>query len=408
MNTVIIGGGPAGMSAAYHAALGGAQVVLLERNPKVGRKLYITGKGRCNITNDVSKDMLLKYVVNNPKFLFGALNFFPPERTVALMEENGCKVKIERGGRVFPADDKSASVIDALRYACLNSGVKIRNNLRVTEATTRPSGGFTLVTSDGDNITCDKLIVATGGISYPGTGSTGDGYKIAGSFGHRIISPVAALCPVVTIEDVSSLMGLSLNNVRLTAEYDGKVVASEFGDMLFTDKGLSGPIVLSVSSYINRLDKSKLKLTVDLKPALTAEKLDERILRDFGAAANKQFKNTLGGLLPKTLIQYIIDLSGIEPCKHINLVTRAERLNLTALLKGLAFRVKELEKIDAAIVTSGGVDTGEINPSTMESRLAKGLYFCGEVIDVDALTGGYNIQIALSTGALAGAKSCKF
>ncbi len=398
MKIAVVGAGPAGLLAAAEAAAHGAETVLLERNEKPGKKLYITGKGRCNVTNLCSPREFLEKVVRNPKFLYGALFAFTPEDTVDLLEKNGVRTKVERGNRVFPSSDKASDVTAALVKHADRSGASfVYENV---ERIIRDGDRFIVSTQSG-NSDFDKVILACGGVSYPSTGSNGDGFKLAAALGHRVTPLIPALVPIILIQDVKPLQGLSLKNVTVTVS-GGKKEYSLFGEMLFTARGVSGPVALSLSSLINREELPGLKMKIDLKPALSYEKLDKRLLSDFDKFKNKQFKNSLDEMLPKSMIPYIIKLSGIVPEKPVNSVTKAERERLVGLLKGLEFGISSLGAVEEGIVTSGGVDVSEINPKTMESRVTPGLYFAGEMLDVDALTGGYNIQIALSTGFCAG------
>lgn len=402
MKTAVVGAGPAGLIAAATAAAG-SDVTLFERNEKPGKKLYITGKGRCNVTNLCSPREFLEKVVRNPKFLYSAIYTFTPEDTVNLIETNGVKTKTERGNRVFPASDKASDVTKALVSNAMKAGVRFVYENVVSLS--RKDGLFRLITS-GAEYFFDKVILACGGVSYPSTGSNGDGFKLAESMGHTVTKLYPALVPVNFCEDVKSLQGLSLKNVKVTVS-DGRKFESLFGEMLFTSRGASGPVVLSLSSLINRLDVKHVTFSIDLKPALDYEKLDKRVVSDFTKFKNKQFKNSLDEMLPKSLIPYIIDVSGINPDKPVNSVTKQEREKLVNLLKNLSFTVDSLGSIAEGIVTSGGVSVDEVNPKTMESKLVKGLYFAGEMLDVDALTGGFNIQIALSTGFAAGTSASK-
>ncbi len=402
MKTAVVGAGPAGLIAAATAAAG-SDVTLFERNEKPGKKLYITGKGRCNVTNLCSPREFLEKVVRNPKFLYSAIYTFTPEDTVNLIETNGVKTKTERGNRVFPASDKASDVTKALVSNAMKTGVQFVYENVVSLS--RKDGLFRLITS-GAEYFFDKVILACGGVSYPSTGSNGDGFKLAESMGHTVTKLYPALVPVNFCEDVKSLQGLSLKNVKVTVS-DGRKSESLFGEMLFTSRGASGPVVLSLSSLINRLDVKHVTFSIDLKPALDYEKLDKRVVSDFTKFKNKQFKNSLDEMLPKSLIPYIIDVSGINPDKPVNSVTKQEREKLVNLLKNLSFTVDSLGSIAEGIVTSGGVSVDEVNPKTMESKLVKGLYFAGEMLDVDALTGGFNIQIALSTGFAAGTSASK-
>ena len=402
MKTAVVGAGPAGLIAAATAAAG-SDVTLFERNEKPGKKLYITGKGRCNVTNLCSPREFLEKVVRNPKFLYSAIYTFTPEDTVNLIEANGVKTKTERGNRVFPASDKASDVTKALVSNAMKAGVRFVYENVVSLS--RKDGLFRLITS-GAEYFFDKVILACGGVSYPSTGSNGDGFKLAESMGHTVTKLYPALVPVNFCEDVKSLQGLSLKNVKVTVS-DGRKSESLFGEMLFTSRGASGPVVLSLSSLINRLDVKHVTFSIDLKPALDYDKLDKRVVSDFTKFKNKQFKNSLDEMLPKSLIPYIIDVSGINPDKPVNSVTKQEREKLVNLLKNLSFTVDSLGSIAEGIVTSGGVSVDEVNPKTMESKLVKGLYFAGEMLDVDALTGGFNIQIALSTGFAAGTSASK-
>ncbi len=402
MKTAVVGAGPAGLIAAATAAAG-SDVTLFERNEKPGKKLYITGKGRCNVTNLCSPREFLEKVVRNPKFLYSAIYTFTPEDTVNLIETNGVKTKTERGNRVFPASDKASDVTKALVSNAMKAGVQFVYENVVSLS--RKDGLFKLVAS-GAEYFFDKVILACGGVSYPSTGSNGDGFKLAESMGHTVTKLYPALVPVNFCEDVKSLQGLSLKNVKVTVS-DGRKSESLFGEMLFTSRGASGPVVLSLSSLINRLDVKHVTFSIDLKPALDYDKLDKRVVSDFTKFKNKQFKNSLDEMLPKSLIPYIIDVSGINPDKPVNSVTKQEREKLVNLLKNLSFTVDSLGSIAEGIVTSGGVSVDEVNPKTMESKLVKGLYFAGEMLDVDALTGGFNIQIALSTGFAAGTSASK-
>lgn len=374
----------------------GFDVTLADKNEKTGKKLYITGKGRCNVTNECDGKEFLASVVSNPKFLMSAINAFDSYDTVDFLQKNGLNTVTERGNRVFPASQKSSDVIKTFTDYCRKNGVKILLSAKVVGVKT---DGEDFVVSFSDKTErFQKVIVATGGLSYPSTGSMGDGYEIAKSFGHKIVKPVQALVPIELNELwVQKLSGLSLKNVRCTVTAGEKEIASDFGEMLFTHKGVSGPIILSLSSKINRLNPNGLKLVIDLKPALSDDVLDARLQRDFADLNLKQFKNSLDGLLPKSLVPVVVGLSKIDPEQKAGQITREQRKNLVHLLKNLTFSVKKLAGFEEAIVTAGGVDVKEINPKTMESKLQKGLYFVGEVLDVDALTGGFNIQIALST-----------
>lgn len=404
MKIAVIGGGPAGMMAAYAASEGGADVTLFEKNEKLGKKMYISGKGRCNLTNDCSPREFFAEVPTNPKFLFGAINKFSPADTLDFCAKHGLKTKTERGNRVFPVSDKSSDVIKTFASALNQTGVKVCLNSQILSIVYQNSQ-FVLHTISGI-VTFDRVILATGGISYPATGSTGDGYKFAKEFGIKVVSPKPALCRILT-DSTKSVEGLSLKNVSVSVVKNGKTVAEQFGEMLFTDDGVSGPAVLTLSSLVNKIDLSDACVSIDLKPALDEQTLDARILRDFSTRMNKSFCNALDGLLPESLVPLVVAQSKISPTKKVNSVTAEERASLVKTLKTLTFKNIRLDSIERAIVTSGGVDVSHINPSTMESKIVKGLYFAGEVIDVDAFTGGFNIQIALSTGHLAGSSACK-
>ena len=401
MKTVVIGGGPAGLISAYFNALSGNETVLIEKNEKLGKKLYISGKGRCNVTNDCSEEEFLENVVSNPKFMMGAIYRFSPEK---FMEFLGKKVplKTERGNRVYPFSDKASDITKCLENYLKEVGVKIKLNEKVISVDQK-DGQICSVTTEFEKIECEKVIVCTGGISYSATGSTGDGFNFARSLGHTIIDPKPALCGINLKGDFyKALQGVSLKNVRLTVYRGQKEIYSDFGEMLFTHFGISGPIVLSASSYINRCNLSDITLKLDLKPALTFEQLDARVLRDFDKYKNKQLKNSLDDLLLKGLIPIVISASGNKGEIKNNEFKAESRKKLVETIKGLEMKPSSLRDVNEAIVTAGGVSVKEINPKTMESKLVKGLYFAGEVIDVDALTGGFNITVAASTGYVAG------
>jgi len=400
-NVGVIGGGPAGILAAGAAAEKGHTVTLFEKNNQLGKKLFITGKGRCNITNSAPIEEFFDNVVTNRNFLYSSLYTFDNNAIIDLLNKYGLKTKVERGNRVFPESDKSSDVIKAFKKYLDQSGVDIRLNSDVSHIK-YDGESFTLFIRDGGEFKCDKLIVTTGGRSYPATGSTGDGYSFAKSLGHTVTDLRPSLVPI-ELNDVwvNELMGLSLRNVSLTAYSGKKQIHSEFGEMVFTHYGISGPIVLSMSNYVNGI-KSNFRLTLDLKPALDQEKLDSRIVRDFAQFSNKQLKNALNELLPQRLIPWVIEASGIYPDKVVHQITKEERDKLVNALKSFPLSFKGFRPIEEGIVTSGGINVKEINPSTMESKIIPGLFFAGEIIDVDALTGGYNLQIAYSTGYLAG------
>ncbi len=405
MDVIVIGGGAAGCMAAISAGKAGCNVTLIEKNEKLGKKIYITGKGRCNVTNDCDTEDLFKNINKNPKFLYSAIYCFDNNFTKAFFEANGCPLKTERGERVFPVSDHASDIIKALNKGLRDNGVKVLLNTRVTEILSDGAKVTGVSLADKSVLKADKIIIATGGLSYPATGSTGDGYKFAKALGHTIIEPEGSLVPIVTGETwVPRLQGLSLKNVELRLLSDGKQVYKDLGEMMFTHFGITGPLVLSASAfYIGEQKKNKnLNIFLDLKPGLSKEQLDKRVLRDFDENKNRQFKNSLDALLPSKLIPVIIELSGINPLKPVNEVSKEERTALVALLKNLELTPIGTSKIDEAIITRGGVSVKEINASTMESKLIKGLFFAGEVIDVDAMTGGFNLQIAWSTGHLAG------
>jgi len=398
----VIGGGPAGMLAAAMAAERGYAVTLFEKNEKLGKKLFITGKGRCNITNAAEPDAFFKNIPRNPKFLYSALYGYTNEDVIALLGRLGVPTKTERGGRVFPASDKSSDVIRAFASYVKQAGAAVRLNTQVDSATQADGGGFQLSVG-GETLFFDALIIATGGVSYPSTGSTGDGYRFAHVFGHTVTEIQPALIPLETEDEwPKTLSGLSLRNVTLRAyNKKGKLAFEELGEMLFTHFGVSGPLVLSASSFLPG-NPAGAKLSIDLKPGLTPEELDRRLLRDFEGNIRRRFANALDALLPQRLIPIVVAQSGISGETPVHQVTREQRQGFVALLKALPLTVKRALPVEQAIITRGGVSVKEINPSTMESKLVPGLYFVGEVIDVDACTGGYNLQIACSTGALAG------
>ena len=402
------------MMAAIAAKKNGNDVTLLEKNEKLGKKLFITGKGRCNLTNASDINSHMNNLMSNPKFMYSAFNAFDSDDIIALIEESGVKTKVERGNRVFPKSDKSSDVIKALKTQLDSLGVNIVLNYEVKSITKDEE--FKI--NDGE-YTCDSLIVATGGLSYKSTGSTGDGYKFAKQFGHETTKTYPSLVPFNIKEDYcKELQGLSLKNVKLSLlkdadwnseHYSGliesgiyQIVYEELGEMIFTHFGVSGPLVLSASSFVADKMEDGYKISIDLKPALDDATLDKRILRDFEKYKNKNFNNSLNDLLPKKLIPIIIRLSGIDEYKKVNEITKEERQRLVTLIKNLEFNIDSLRGYDEAIITKGGINVKEINPKTMESKLVPGLYFVGEVLDLDSLTGGYNLQLAWSTGYVAG------
>ncbi len=400
---VIIGAGASGLMAAAESAKKGNDVTVIEKMQRPARKVLISGKGRCNVTNACfDMEELISNVPTNPRFLYSAFSNFMPYDTIAFLEEMGVETKIERGNRVFPVSDKAVDIVDALVRNAKNCGVKIitgtakafefENNLVKA-----------VVLEDKSRIECDAAAVCTGGKSYPATGSTGDGYTLARSAGHTIIRIRPSLVPLVCSNNfIPKLQGLSLKNISVKLQKDNKTIYTDFGEMLFTHFGISGPVVLSASSHIRDIKDGKYKIILDLKPALNESMLDKRIQRDFLEYNNKDFINSLSALLPKKLIPVIVSLSGIEPSRKVNEISRQERKNLGRLIKNLELYISDLYDIEAAIVTGGGIDVKEINPKTMQSRLVENLYFAGEVIDVDAYTGGFNLQIAFSTGVLCG------
>lgn len=397
MKVCVIGGGASGMMASIWLAKGGADVVLLEKNEKLGKKLYITGKGRCNLTNDCEIDEMFSNVVHGEKFLRSALYGFTPQDTMAFFENLGLKLVVERGNRVFPFSQKSSDVIKTLQIELDRQGVDLKLGTSVKQV--RKRGDSFEVLTAWENIFCDKVVVATGGVSYPSTGSTGDGYEFAKSFGLDVIEAKQALVPILVAQNVSGLQGISLKNVSLCAyDENGKEIASEFGEMLFTNRGMSGPIALSISSYVNR--KNKLKLSLDLKPALDEATLDRRILRDFEERKNQDIKNVTRALLPDRLNVYVLKCAGIQESKKVNVVTKEERAKLVHTIKNLPFNVVGLAPFTEAIVTSGGVSVKNLKP-TGEAKDVCGLYFVGETVDIDALTGGFNLQLAFATAVCA-------
>ncbi|MEY8352743.1 NAD(P)/FAD-dependent oxidoreductase [Lachnospiraceae bacterium 54-53] len=406
MNTVlIVGGGAAGMLAGIAAAMKGSTVHIFEKNEKLGKKVYITGKGRCNVTNACDTDELFGNVVTNAKFLYSSFYGFTNFDMMDLLTGLGCPLKTERGNRVFPVSDKASDVIRALTRRLADLGVSIHYRTEVKQLFTENGILSGLVLKDGkERVYGDAVIVACGGMSYQATGSTGDGYELAREAGHEIIAPSPALVPFVVEEPVvKELQGLSLRNVEATVRKGKKVIYKEFGEMLFTHYGVSGPVLLSASSYASKeLKKGPLTLSIDLKPALSEEQLDARILRDFEESMNRQFKNSLNNLYPAKLVPVIVDASGIPPEKKVNEITRQERQCLIRVTKDFTLTLTGLRGFSEAIITQGGVSVKDVNPSTMESRLVSGLYFAGEVLDLDGVTGGFNLQIAWSTGWAAG------
>ena len=412
MQVVIIGGGPAGMIAGITAKKNHPEdeVIIIEKNSSLGRKLLITGKGRCNITSSLNIPEFIRNIPGNGMFLYSAFQKYNNQDIINFLESNGVQTKVERGNRVFPVSDKSRDVLYAFEKELKKLNIKIYFNTEVVDIIKKEKF---IIKTNTRIFEADKLIIATGGMSYSGTGSTGDGYKFAKKFGHTIKEIKASLVPleVAEKEDCKNMQGLSLRNIsiKIKDEEKKKLIYEDFGEMLFTHFGISGPIILSGSAHLIRynnidalLNENKIKLYIDLKPALTEEQLDLRIRRDFEEFKNKEFKNSLFDLLPKKMVEFIIEKSNINPNKKVNEITKEERKQLVKLLKNLEFTIKNTRPVEEAIITAGGINVKEINPSTMESKLVKGLYFAGEIIDVDAYTGGFNLQIAYSTGYTAG------
>ena len=423
---IVIGGGPAGMFAAYFAAKNGHKVTLLEQNEKLGKKLYITGKGRCNITNASDMETLFANVCSNEKFLYSAFYSYTNEQVIDFFETYGLRTKVERGNRVFPVSDHSSDVIATLTKALKDVKAEVKLYTKVTKLLTevyldengeqviaeKKTGTLKQVVKgveleDGTKMMADAVVLATGGISYPSTGATGDGYRFAEGLNHKIVEPTPSLVPFEVQESwVTEMQGLALKNVAITIEREGKKLYTDFGEMLFTHFGVCGPMILSASASIKpaffKDFVHEMILKIDLKPALDKEQLDKRILKDFEEAKNKQYKNSIQKLLPSKMIPIIIRLSGIDPDKQVNEITKEERARLVDLLKGLPMTIIGLRGWNEAIITKGGVSVKQVNPSTMESKLVNGLYFAGELLDLDAMTGGFNLQIAWSTGYLAG------
>ena len=410
-HVIVIGGGAAGMMAALFSARAGARVTLLERNEKLGKKVYITGKGRCNCTNAAEMDAFMRVIFRNPRFMYAAFSKLDNRGLMALLEELGVPLKVERGDRVFPVSDKASDIINALQRALVRAEVEIRLNTRVSELMIENGACVGVRLEEGGSLPADAVIVSTGGVSYPSTGSTGDGYHFAEAAGHTVSALLPALVPIETRESwPANLMGLSLKNVRLSAWVKGakkeKRIYSEMGEMLFTHFGISGPLVLTLSSLLPE-DLTGVRLSIDLKPALDEATLEARLLRDFKAMSRKQLITVMDGLEPHSLAEQLLRLARLSPNMPVNSVTVEQRHELLNLLKSLPLTPQRLRDFNEAIVTRGGVEVRSVNPSTMESRLVRGLYFAGEVLDVDAQTGGFNLQIAWSTGALAGASAAE-
>ncbi len=400
---IVIGGGPAGLMAASQASLYGNSVILLEKNPRTGRKLIITGKGRCNITNACDNSTFISNVISNPRFLYSAINGFDTSDTVAFFNSLGVDTKVERGNRVFPQSDKAMDVADALLSYARNSGVKIICNTSVQSLIIEDNAVKGVKDTSGKKYFADAVIIATGGKSYPLTGSTGDGYSLAEMAGHTITEIIPSLVPLTVKGDECKLMqGLSLRNISVCITDNGKKVFEDFGELIFTHYGVSGPVILSASSHLKDYENKNYKLCIDLKPALDYDTLDKRIIRDFEKFNLKEVGNSLSELLPSKLIPVVLNRWGIDKTTRCNSVTKEQRKALVEILKNLDLEITGTRPIEEAIVTRGGIKVSEINPKTMESKLCSGLYFCGEVMDVDAYTGGFNLQIAFSTGYLAG------
>ena len=403
VDVIVVGGGAAGMMAAISASQCDKSVLLLEKNEKLGKKLFITGKGRCNVTNAADMEVLFNNVITNSKFLYSSFYTFDNFSLMSMLEDAGCPLKIERGDRVFPVSDHSSDIIFALTEKLKRGNVDIRTNTEVKGLLIEEGICTGVELTSGKKINSGSVIVCTGGLSYPLTGSTGDGVKFARLCGHSIKECVPSLVPLECEEPwCKELMGLSLKNVDVTMVCENKVLYSGFGEMLFTHFGLSGPLILSASCFYSKRKSDDVKIYIDLKPALDIEQLDKRILRDFDENKNKQFKNSLNGLFPSKLIPVMISLSGINPDKKVNEISREERREFAGLIKKLPLNVTKTRSYSEAIITQGGVSVKEVNPSTMESKLVNKLYWAGEVLDLDAVTGGFNLQIAWSTGYLAG------
>ena len=413
MKTIVIGGGPAGMLAGISAAENGDKVIILEKMEKTGKKLLITGKGRCNITNNGDLDEFMKNIPENSKFLFSSFNQYSNKDIVSLLNSEGVSTKVERGGRVFPVSDKSIDVLEALKRKLKKLNVETKTNFEVTKILTEAGVIKGIECKNKEQLFADKVILATGGMSYPVTGSTGDGYKMAAELGHTVTEIKPSLVPLISTgkskELCQEMQGLSLKNIAIKIKCEDKEIYNDFGEMLFTHFGVSGPVILSASAVLVRykninklMQGNKVKLIIDLKPALDNQKLDYRILRDFEELKNKEFKNSLEKLLPRKMINTFIKLTGIDPEKRVNVITKEERKTIVNTLKNFEITLNGFGSINEAIITKGGIALKEINPKTMESKIIKGLYFAGEIMDLDAFTGGFNLQIAWSTGYSAG------
>ena len=415
MNVVVVGGGPAGMIAGITSAEEGNNVILVEKNSSLGNKLKITGKGRCNLTFDGDEEKFRNNIVNNSKFMYSSFSNFDNKDVVDFFNKLGVKTKVERGGRVFPVSDSAMDVVNALKNKLKKENVEIKYNSRVVEIITENEKISGVKLENGTEISCDKCIIATGGKSYSSTGSTGDGYILLEKLGHSIKEIKPGLVPLKSEDKIcKELQGLSLRNVKVSLidKTNNKILYSEFGEMMFSHFGVTGPVILSASSKLNtvknineKIKNKQIELVIDLKPALSFEVLDKRVQRDFEKYINKEFKNSLNDLLPQKLISPIINLSKIDKDKKVHQITREQRENLVNIMKNLKINISGFMPLDMAIITSGGINTKEINPKTMESKLVKGLYIVGELLDVDAYTGGYNLQIAFSTGVASGKNS---
>ena len=402
-SVIVVGGGAAGMMAAVTAARSGAEVILFEKNDRLGKKLRITGKGRCNVTNDCDKNEFMQNVASNSKFLFAAISRFSTADTKEFFEDCGVPLKTERGKRVFPVSDKAQDIVSAMERACVEAGVRIIN--RRVDSLIIEDGKTVGVVAGSENYGAKSVIVCTGGASYPRTGSTGDGYRFAKSAGHKIVDIKPSLVPLVAKGKLCAhLQGLSLKNIafKVRNTENGKIVFEDFGEMMFTHFGLTGPVVLSASAHLLDIESGKYTAYIDMKPALDNKTLDARILSDFNECINKDFINSLDALLPQKMIDIVVGLSGIDARKKVNSITKEEREKLVSVIKNIEIPLIGFRSIDEAIITKGGVSVNEVSPKTMESKLVSGLYFAGEVLDLDAYTGGFNLQIAFSTATLAG------
>ena len=402
-SVIVVGGGAAGMMAAVTAAKSGAEVILFEKNDRLGKKLRITGKGRCNVTNDCDKNEFLSNVASNSKFLFASLSRFSTSDTKDFFEECGVPLKTERGKRVFPVSDKAQDIVSAMENACIEAGVRIIK--KKVDSLIIEEGKVLGVITNGESYGANAVIVCTGGASYPRTGSTGDGYRFAKAAGHKIVDIKPSLVPLISKGRLCAhLQGLSLKNIafKVKNSENGKIVFEDFGEMMFTHFGLTGPVVLSASAHLSDIESGKYIACIDMKPALDFKTLDARILSDFNECINKDFINSLDALLPQKMIDAVVGLSGIDPRKKVNSITKEEREKLVSVIKNIEIPLIGFRSIDEAIITKGGVSVNEVSPKTMESKLVSGLYFAGEVLDLDAYTGGFNLQIAFSTATLAG------